>query len=151
MDLLSELFAITDALHAEDLDYAVCGGLAVVIHGYPRLTQDIDILIREEDLDMIADAVSPAGYTVKSGIIPFDLGKETERRIFRITKFVQGESEYLTLDLILATGFLQEIWEEREQYEIEGRVLQVVSRDGLKKMKRTAGRPRDIDDLENLE
>ena len=149
MDLLNELFAVTDALNAKGIDYAICGGLAVVIHGYPRLTQDIDILVQEQNLNKIADAVSEIGYQIKSGIIPFDIGKETERKIFRITKFEQAE--HLTLDLMLVGPFLKEVWNNREQHELEGHMLQVVSLDGLRKMKRAAGRPRDIDDLEHLQ
>ncbi len=35
----------------EKVSYALCGGMAVGIHGYPRFTQDIDFLIPPESLD----------------------------------------------------------------------------------------------------
>lgn len=50
MDLQQELFTVLDALAATGIDHAVCGGFAVAIHGYPRLTRDIDVLIQEADL-----------------------------------------------------------------------------------------------------
>jgi len=54
MDLIAEFGALIDVLNREGIEYAVCGGIAVSIHGYVRATTDIDILIRagrRRDLD----------------------------------------------------------------------------------------------------
>ena len=37
-ELLELLARLTDA----GIDYAVCGGLAMAVHGYPRATMDIE-------------------------------------------------------------------------------------------------------------
>ena len=50
MNIQHELYLVIDTLQRAGIDYALCGGLAVIVHGYPRLTRDIDLLIREEDL-----------------------------------------------------------------------------------------------------
>ena len=52
MDLKQELFGVVGALSRADVPYALCGGMAVVLHGYPRLTRDIDLPIagRYQDL-----------------------------------------------------------------------------------------------------
>ena len=63
MNLRDEFLAVLDALADAKLDYAICGGFAVAIHGYPRLTQDIDLLVRAEDLDSARGALQRAGYT----------------------------------------------------------------------------------------
>jgi len=47
MNLKEELFRIVDALATADIQYAVAGGLAVAIHGCPRLTIDIAALESE--------------------------------------------------------------------------------------------------------
>ena len=148
MDLQTELFLIVDTLEAERLDYALCGGIAVVIHGYPRLTRDIDILIREEDLERIKHAVDSVGYSLESGIIPFDLGLPSERRVFRLTK--TDGSDYLILDLLLVGHTLLTVWKTREIHRMAQREVHIVSRDGLAEMKRTAGRPKDLEDLRQL-
>lgn len=148
LDLKEELRSVTAALHREGIDYAICGGLAVAIHGYPRTTRDIDLLIREENLDRIVAVVKSIGYTLSAGIIPFDTGKPTERRVFRISK-TQGE-DLLTLDLILVSPFLEDVWAGRSSYQIADQEIQVVSLEGLAKMKRAAGRPQDIADLHQL-
>ena len=43
--LLQELLDITSDLERNGIEYAVCGGLALTIHGFPRATFDIDVLI----------------------------------------------------------------------------------------------------------
>ena len=50
-DLQEELLGLCQAFASEGIEYAVCGGMAVAVHGYPRATQDIDMLVREEDLE----------------------------------------------------------------------------------------------------
>lgn len=46
MDVLA---ALADFSARESVPFAVVGGHAVIAHGYPRLTADIDIAIREDD------------------------------------------------------------------------------------------------------
>jgi hypothetical protein len=149
LDVRTELLRVVNTLKSATVEYAVAGGLAVAIYGYPRATRDMDLLVQEKDLKRIEHAVAAIGYTQPSGILPFDAGKKTERRIFRISK-AEGE-EFLTLDLILLTPLLERIWATRKTVEISGEDLTVVSREGLLEMKRIAGRPQDIADISKLE
>ena len=48
MNLYKELSSVLRLFSENDLNYAVCGGIAVAFHGYERFTKDIDILICEE-------------------------------------------------------------------------------------------------------
>jgi hypothetical protein len=149
MNLKEELFLIVDTLDRGGVEYALCGGMAVAVYGYVRATKDIDLLIRAEDLDTAERVLAEVGYDLTSGILPFDTGLPTERRVFRVNK-AEGR-DFLTLDLILVSPFLQDVWATREQHLVEGRRLQVVSLAGLTKMKRVAGRPQDLADLHYLE
>jgi len=149
MNLIDELFSVIDCLERDNIRYAICGGIAVIIYGYPRLTKDIDIMVLSEDKERIEKSVKKAGYTLKSGIIPFDVGKDTERQIFRITKV--EEEDFLTLDFIMVSPFLEEAWQTRKNQSLENRNVVVVSKEGLAQMKRIAKRPQDIADLSNLE
>jgi hypothetical protein len=148
INLKDELFKIVTALGEAGLEYALCGGMAVVIHGYPRLTRDIDLLIVEKDLGRVRKVLGRLGYTLSAGIIPFDIGKPHERRIFRITK-VEGE-DFLALDLVLANPTLIDVFQERMEYELDDTKVCVVSKSGLLKMKRLAGRPQDLNDISEL-
>jgi hypothetical protein len=66
-------------------------------------------------------------------MIPFDVGKPTEPRVFRVVKTV-GE-DHLTVDLILVSPLLADVWAGREKHVAAGREFCVVSLQGLAKMK----------------
>ncbi len=48
LDLLEELRNIIARVDAAGLPYALCGGLAMAVHGNPRATVDIDLLVLVE-------------------------------------------------------------------------------------------------------
>lgn len=149
MDLKQELFGIVGALSRADVPYALCGGMAVVLHGYPRLTRDIDLLIRSKDLEAARDVLGSAGFTIPGGLIPFDTGRPRQRSVFRVSKAIG--KDVLTVDLLLLPDFLWEVWQSRETYELDGALVTVVSVDGLITMKKIAGRHQDLGDVEQLE
>lgn len=51
-------------LNAEDVQYLLIGGYAVGYHGYPRVTNDIDIwvAVRPENADRIVDVLRQFGF-----------------------------------------------------------------------------------------
>ena len=111
MSFYDEFKALIDVLNREGIDYAVCGGVAVAFHGYPRLTDDIDILVREKDLPRITEIVKEVDFILDAGRIPFDVGKPNQREIQRISKVV-GE-DLLTLDLLIVESVYQPVWDDR--------------------------------------
>ena len=149
LNINDELESIARSLNKSGIEYALCGGLALAVHGYPRATQDIDILIRESDLNQATALLGGMGYCISAGLIPFDMGRESELRVYRVSK-ASGE-DVLTLDLVLVSPILGDIWEGRETFQVEDYEITVVSLSGLKKMKRLSGRPQDLVDLERLE
>lgn len=149
MDLHEELADLLDLLSRERIDYALCGGLALAVHGFPRATKDIDLLVRPEDAARLAAAVAPLGYVLDAGELPFDAGKARERRVRRIVK-TEGP-EVLTLDLVLLPEWLEDVWNTRQVLDWGDRRITVVSREGLLAMKRVAGRPQDLADIARLE
>lgn len=148
MDLIVELQSIVRKLDEKGIPYALCGGLAVAIHGYVRFTQDIDLLVRPEHLDKLLNAVNEIGYNLEGGVIPVGVDEAHPCDIHRISKVV-GKS-LATLDLIPVNALLEPAWETRETYDLQGQSLWVVSRDGLGVMKRLSRRRNDLNDLENL-
>ena len=148
MDLYEELEILVDKLSDEGIDYAVCGGIAVGLHGYLRFTQDLDILVQPSDVQRISNAVRELGYVFDAGRIPFNVGGLGQREIHRISKI--EDDEVLTLDLLLVDSVYQDVWDDRRHFHWEGRKLQIVSLDGLLKMKRLAGRDQDLLDIKKL-
>ena len=146
-DLLEELSKIIFVLDENGIEYAVCGGLALTIHGFPRATFDIDVLIREEMLEKAFEAVKPNGYDIHGLDISF---KERAVEIRRVSK-IDEDGEVLSLDFLLVTPFVEDVWEGKITLEWEGRPIKLVSRDGLIKMKELAGRHKDLIDIDRLQ
>lgn len=148
MDLYEELVRLVDTLEEARVRYAVCGGLAVAIHGHPRFTKDIDLLIHPEDEPRALEIGESLGFDAPS--LPMEFRARTDRPMLvsRISK-IEGE-DVLSLDLIRATGWLAPILAEHASAEWEDRRIAVVSRRGLQQMKRAADRPQDRADLEVL-
>lgn len=53
---------ITAKLDDLEISYAVIGGMALTVHGYARMTEDIDILIARSDLKRLHEEVVGRGY-----------------------------------------------------------------------------------------
>jgi hypothetical protein len=49
-------------LECEDIDYSVIGGMALVLHGYERLTVDVDLLMTREGLAKFVERLVGRGY-----------------------------------------------------------------------------------------
>ena len=57
------LRSVTRRLDELGIPYAVCGGMALVAHGYDRTTEDVDILVSPEGLRNVHAALEGLGYT----------------------------------------------------------------------------------------
>jgi len=49
---LELLRIIADYFHQREVRYVIVGGVAVSVYGYPRSTQDIDLIVDHEELDI---------------------------------------------------------------------------------------------------
>jgi len=60
--LYSAVRRLVQRLDAEDIPYALLGGLALAEHGYPRLTEDIDLLMTLSGLERFRQQLVGRGY-----------------------------------------------------------------------------------------
>ena len=77
-------------------------------------------------------------------------GKTPHPRIVHRISKVLPDGEVVTLDLLVLSESFDEVWQTREDHEVDGRLIHVVSRDGLVWMKRLAGRDQDLVDIRRL-
>lgn len=133
--------------------YVVIGGLAAVTHGAPIITQDVDICYSRDDdnLRLLAEALTEVHATLRSADpnIPFRLDAKTLRN---------GDSFTFATDLgwldILGTptgteGYA-DLAKSAETLELFGYRVLVSSIDDLIRMKRAAGRRKDLLAVEEL-
>jgi hypothetical protein len=145
VDLYAELDALVRGFDAQSIDYALCGGLALAVHGLPRATRDIDILARRVDLDRIREVVKACGFTIEALPMTFS---SSGRTVVRFTKL--GDGEPLMVDILLVEDPPDAAWETRSRVPYERGHISVVSRQGLITLKLLAGRPQDLADIARL-
>jgi hypothetical protein len=145
--LLEEFVTFTETLNQQKIDYAICGGWAMAIHGLPRATIDIDLLILTEDLEKVWKTANSLGYDVEGSPLHFHDGVIEIRRISKIDK---ASKRLFTLDFLLVTEGLKDVWKKRELMEWEDGKTWTVSREGLIKLKTISGREQDLLDIKKL-
>ena len=146
-DLFDELNKLISGLEKNGIEYAVCGGLALTILGFPRATFDIDILIQQDSLDEAFKIAAEEGYDIHGLDMSF---KERAVEIRRVSK-IDEDGEVLSLDFLLVTPQVDDVWKTKKAYSWEGKILWIVSQEGLIKMKRLAGRAKDLIDIDRME
>ena len=57
------MFQVIEMLDRADIDYVLVGGLAVALHGYQRVTMDVDVVLAmtEDNLRRFIDCAKSAG------------------------------------------------------------------------------------------
>lgn len=130
-------------LNAHSVRYVVIGATAFPVHGYARATLDVDIFIENtiENASRTLEALRDFGYDV-TDISVEDL----------VTKKLLIRQYVLETDIHpFVTGItFEEVWQNRIQDSIGTTPANFASLDDLIKMKRAAGRPKDIEDLRVL-
>jgi len=146
-NLIDEFVNFTTELDQAGLEYAVCGDWAIAIHGLPRATLDIDLLILSDDLEKVWSTAQGQGYDVEGLPLHFADGAIEIRRISKIDK---DTKRLFTLDFLLVTERLKEVWESRELVKWDDGTTWVVSKNGLIKLKTISGREQDLLDIKKL-
>ncbi|MEO7919286.1 MAG: nucleotidyl transferase AbiEii/AbiGii toxin family protein [Thermoanaerobaculia bacterium] len=144
LDLYEELKTVLAALDAAQVPYALCGGLALAVHGHPRATVDIDLLVPSESIDAALHVLRSKGFEIAALPMTF-FGGDVE--IHRMSKVDTEAGDLLSVDLLVVTPKLSWIWQSRQTVSWEGSALRVVSREGLIALKKLRGSAQDLADL----
>ena len=143
-DLYEELRKVTAAFDERNIDYALCGGLAMAVYDHARATIDIDVLILSDSLDLALQIARELDYTIRGLDLSFADGAIEIRRVSKIHPTTR---HVLTLDMLLVTAAIRDVWDSRVEAEVEDGKLSVVSREGLIALKKFRSSGRDLDDI----
>ena len=147
LDLVHELHSLVRLLEEHKIEYALCGGMAMGVHGHARATVAIDLLIVSESLPEVLELAKTLGYTTRGKDLSFANGAVEIRRV---SKRDPEDGELLSLDLLLATPDVRDVWEDRTVVEWEGGRLSVVTASGLITLKQLRRSYQDLADIEAL-
>lgn len=142
LDRLQTVFA---SLHGHEVRYLVIGDIAAVLHGVPRATFDLDILIEAtpENAQRLLEARHEAGLGTASLTT---VERLLANAITIFNDWVRIHVQTSTLGLVFPDA-----WERRETMDFRGQKFFVVSRGDLIASKRAAGRPEELNDIRCLE
>ncbi len=141
----SEYLNLLRLFHAEHVEYVVVGGYAVIAHGFPRTTGDIDILVRPTlaNAQRVVRALISYGFT----------NQEFEVVDFTTTpNFLSFSRADLWIDLmtqLLGVTF-EECATDALVVEITGIPVHYINLAALRKAKEATHRSQDLQDLANL-
>lgn len=133
--------------------FIVIGGVAARILGSPSLTQDLDICYARdrENLRALADVLLALHARLR-GVdddVPFRLDAGTLAAGNSFT-FVTDIGDLDILGTPSGTDGYEDLVRDAERVEIDGRTILVASIEDLIRMKRAAGRPKDLVEIEIL-
>jgi hypothetical protein len=146
-DLYEEFKSIIAALEERGIDYAVCGGLAMAVHGLPRATVDIDLLILADSLEEAKSVARGLGYTIEAQPMTFHKGAIEIRRLSKIDP---SDGDLLMIDFLLVTPTVETAWKNRIRVASSQGSVFAVSREGLILLKSFRRSGQDLDDIERL-
>lgn len=151
---------IFEALNSVNARYVVVGGVAVVLHGHPRLTADLDLVVdlapgearkvvdalvglglrptAPVDPALFADPHVRTRWVTEKGMLVFSL-RDPNDPLRQIDLFVQEPIPFETL------------WEGAREIDVAGTPVRIASIEDLITMKRAAGRAQDLADIDALE
>ena len=131
--------------------YLLIGGYAVFYHGYPRLTANIDFAY--DPAPDNADKLYRALLEFWGGSVPVVRAPADLTEVGTVFQFGRAPNRIDLLSRVDGIDFI-DAWSRRVVAQIEGDgaavPVAVISLGDLRSAKVAAGRPKDLDDLENL-
>ncbi len=139
----------------------VVGGVAVVLHGHPRFTADLDLVLDLTSANASAAiaALQTLDYRPRAPVPAEDFANDDTRARWReekgLTVFSLWSPSHpgTEVDLFVEEPFdFEEAWSRRLDAVLDdGTTVHVVGIDELRSLKRGSGRPKDLDDIEKLD
>jgi len=139
-------------LNAHQVEYLIVGGEAVIFHGYPRFTEDIDFFYQRSEDN--ARQLYQCLLTFWNGLIPGITCAQDLMDSGYIVQFGRKPHRIDLLNQIDGVTF-DECWESRVDVTliVDSHTLiesQFIGKDALVKNKRASGRHKDLGDAEYL-
>jgi hypothetical protein len=147
-------------LQKKNVRHAVAGGVALVLHGVVRFTADLDLIVdlEQENLRRFIQAINELGYRPRNPVPAEDFLDPAKRvqwkreKAMEVFSFVDPTQPMTLVDVFMEEKIpFREIERDIVRITAKGLAIPVVSPGHLKRLKKAAGRPQDIADIEALE
>ncbi|OGU16106.1 MAG: hypothetical protein A2X61_13425 [Ignavibacteria bacterium GWB2_35_12] len=150
---------ILEEFYKNDIRYLIVGGLAVNLHGVPRVTQDIDIVISndKDNILKLIEILTALSYKPRLPVNPEDLAEPDvvkewiENRNMQAFSFYHQMDNYKVIDIVISHNLNFELaFENKVVKKVNGFNIYLSSIDDLIELKEYSGREQDLSDVEML-
>lgn len=154
-----DYLGIFKKLNAKKIKYVVVGGMAVNLHGVPRLTYDIDLLLYLEDknLKRFLSLMKNWGFKprIPVNIMDFAVKKKREDWIshknMKAFNLVNPDWAVREIDVVINTPIdYKKAIKNLTYINLHGVSIPIISISDLILMKKGTGRTQDRQDIQNL-
>jgi hypothetical protein len=154
------LLDLLEALHHADVRAVVVGGVAVVLHGHPRLTVDLDLVIdlADENVRSVLSVLGAHGLVPRLPVPAEQFADPETRERWRADRGLTVFSLHDPDDPLREVDLFAEpplpfdqLWDASLVVDVAGVPVRVVGLEHLLAMKRQTGRPQDLVDVAALE
>jgi len=153
----SDIFA---TLNSAQVKYLVIGGIAVVLYGISRTTSDVDLCVHltTDNLERLAKALKRIGFVPRVPAPIMGLADAKTRRLWTTQKKMKVYSFIepygippRNVDIMVnpAKNFTA-LYRRRKTVILRGVSVPLIPVNELARMKRRAGRPQDLQDVQDL-
>jgi predicted nucleotidyltransferase len=143
--MLNRLRDVFRSLKNHEVRYVVIGGIASIVHGVPRTTFDLDILIdaTPENVRKLLDAFLEAGLGT-AALTSVDDVLNNEITIFKDRVRIDVQTVTPGIDFASA-------WTNKKTVTYNDQNFYIICKNDLVRSKRASGRPVDLEDVRLLE
>lgn len=147
------------ALEKAGVQYVTVGGVAVILHGYGRLTGDVDVFValEPENAMKAISALTALGLRPKAPVDPTDFADEEIRNRWRDEKgmmvfsMIDPTRPFFSVDIFVDELIpFDDLYHRSVVHETEDGPIRVCSYEDLIELKLQAGRPQDLADVHEL-
>lgn len=151
---MTDFEGLLRTLAGAGVEFILVGGVAATAHGAARLTLDVDVVYRRnpENLRRLVDALEPHHPYLRGAPpgLPFQWDADTLRRGLNFT-LTTGLGDLDLLGEITGGGTFDDLVADSISIRVFGIVCRCLSLEQLIRVKRAAGRPKDLEAIAELE
>ena len=151
---MTDFEGLLKALAEADVRFILVGGFAGTLHGSPRVTIDLDVVYDRdrENLERLVTALSPLSPYLRGAPpgLPFRLDVPTLERGLNFT-LTTSAGDLDLLGEIAGGGGYQQLRAHSTAVRVFDLDVMVVTLPWLLRLKRAAGRPKDLEAIAELE
>ena len=132
------------SLNAHKVQYVIIGAAALPVHGFSRVTVDVDIFVRAttRNIQRTLDALKNVGY---------DLSDLTVEEMLRKKILFRQYVQEVDVHPYVKGATFRGVWARKVRNRIGRANAYFAGLNDLIRMKKAAGRPKDLEDLKVLE